>query len=247
MTDKEKNKIADILLDFYDEYHSNEINRPMIPSIYAGKIIDSLQEEPAYCTGIGEPKEESGVLGEMIKEMKEDPKPKFEVGSKIRVKPFSKGQFGIILDEWPRKIVDITGGYYILDDNRAYKIKHQDNWEVVEEPKDYRKDLDEEPVSEDIWKISKQYALRQVFASTDTKMTEQAYFALNLFSGHELAVAHKDGMLAMKQQMMKKAVNGIVCKNIHNELRVHSETIPDNHPSGVKFGDDVRLIIIKEE
>lgn len=47
MTDKEKkNKIADILLDFYDEYDSNEINRPMIPSIYAGKILDSMQEEP---------------------------------------------------------------------------------------------------------------------------------------------------------------------------------------------------------
>lgn len=47
MTDKEKkNKIADILLDFYDEHSSNEINRPMIPSIYAGKILDSLQEEP---------------------------------------------------------------------------------------------------------------------------------------------------------------------------------------------------------
>ena len=49
MTDKKKkNKIADILLDFYDEHCSNEINRPMIPSIYAGKIldfIDSLQEE----------------------------------------------------------------------------------------------------------------------------------------------------------------------------------------------------------
>lgn len=47
MIDKEKkNKIADILLDFYDEYHSNEINRPMIPSIYADKILNSLQEEP---------------------------------------------------------------------------------------------------------------------------------------------------------------------------------------------------------
>ena len=44
---EKENKIADILLDFYDEYHSNEINRPMIPSIYADKILDSLQEGPA--------------------------------------------------------------------------------------------------------------------------------------------------------------------------------------------------------
>lgn len=47
MTDKvQKNQIADILLDFYDEYDSNVINRPMIPNIYAGKILDSMQEEP---------------------------------------------------------------------------------------------------------------------------------------------------------------------------------------------------------
>lgn len=46
MTDKEKkNKIADILLEFYEEYQGNIPNRPMIPSIYAGKILDLLQEE----------------------------------------------------------------------------------------------------------------------------------------------------------------------------------------------------------
>lgn len=44
MTDKEK--IMDILLEFYEEYQGNIPNRPMIPSIYANKIIDSLQEEP---------------------------------------------------------------------------------------------------------------------------------------------------------------------------------------------------------
>ena len=58
MTDKEKkNKIADILLDFYDEYDSNVINRPMIPSIYAGKIIDSLQEE-----SVSEELEEAAIV-----------------------------------------------------------------------------------------------------------------------------------------------------------------------------------------
>lgn len=43
MTNKEK--IIDILLEFYEEYQGNIPNRPMIPSIYASKIIDSLQEE----------------------------------------------------------------------------------------------------------------------------------------------------------------------------------------------------------
>ena len=47
MTDKEKkSKIADLLLEFYEEYQCNMPNRPMIPSLYANKIIDSLQEKP---------------------------------------------------------------------------------------------------------------------------------------------------------------------------------------------------------
>lgn len=50
MTDKEqKDKIADILLEFYEEYQGNMPNRPMIPRIYASKIIDSMQEEPKEC------------------------------------------------------------------------------------------------------------------------------------------------------------------------------------------------------
>jgi hypothetical protein len=51
MTDKEKkNKIADILMDFQEEYSNEVINRPMLASLYAGDIlsfIDSLQEKPA--------------------------------------------------------------------------------------------------------------------------------------------------------------------------------------------------------
>ena len=35
-------------------------------------FINSMEEEPAQCTGIGEPKEELGVLGKMIKEMEEE-------------------------------------------------------------------------------------------------------------------------------------------------------------------------------
>ena len=46
MTDKEKkSKIADILLEFYEEYQCNMPNRPMIPSLYASKIINTMQEE----------------------------------------------------------------------------------------------------------------------------------------------------------------------------------------------------------
>lgn len=75
---------------------------------------------------------------------------------------------------------------------------------------DFIKPLEEEPVSEDMWEASKQYALRQVLASTDTEMSEQAYLDLRLFSGLELAIAHKDGANWQKEQMMKEAINAVV-------------------------------------
>ena len=43
---RDKEKIIDILLEFYEEYQDNIPNRPMIPNIYASKIINSMQEEP---------------------------------------------------------------------------------------------------------------------------------------------------------------------------------------------------------
>lgn len=67
--------------------------------------------------------------------------------------------------------------------------------------------LGEEPISQDMWEASKQYALRQVFASTDAKMTEQAYLSLKLFSGFEIAVAHKDGAEWQKEQFIKRLCN----------------------------------------
>lgn len=68
-------------------------------------------------------------------------------------------------------------------------------------------DVQEEPVSEEIWEASKQYALRQVLASTDTEMSEQAYLDLRLFSGFELAVAHKDGAKWKEEQFEKDYTN----------------------------------------
>lgn len=65
----------------------------------------------------------------------------------------------------------------------------------------------EEPVSEDTWEASKQYTLRQVLASTDAEMSEQAYLNLRLFSGFELAVAHKDGAQWQKEQIIKRLCN----------------------------------------
>lgn len=82
-----------------------------------------------------------------------------------------------------------------LDENASKKSLPQFYGMMEEDARflDFLDSIQEKPVSEEIWEASKQYALRQVLASTDTEMSEQAYLDLRLFSGFELAVAHKDG------------------------------------------------------
>lgn len=74
---------------------------------------------------------------------------------------------------------------------------------ALESIKNFIKSMKEEPVNKNILETSKQYALRQVLASTNTRMTEQAYLGICMFNVNELAAAHKDGMLKMKQQMIR--------------------------------------------
>lgn len=135
-------------------------------------------------------------------------------------------------------------------------------------------DLPKEPVSEDMWEASKQYALRQVLASTDAEMTEQAYLSLKLFSGFEIAVAHKDGANwqkeqdkqwlaeehkhifakgrdSMKQQMMKNAKEGVITFDYYGDNdKIYGCIAHDSfslEELGLKDGDKVKLLIIKEE
>ena len=109
----------------------------------------------------------------------------------------------------------------------------------------------EEPVSEDMWEASRQYALRQVFASTDTVMTEQAYLSLKLFSGFEIAVAHKDGANWQKQQMMKSAKDGVITFDYYGDNdKIYGCIAHDSfslEELGLKDGDKVKMIIIKED
>ena len=111
--------------------------------------------------------------------------------------------------------------------------------------------MQEEPVSEDMWEASKQYALRQVFASTDAEMTEQAYLSLRLFSGFEIAVAHKDGANWQKEQMMKEAKDGVITFDYYGDNdKIYGCIAHDSfclEELGLKDGDKVKLIIIKED
>jgi len=91
-----------------------------------------------------------------------------------------------------------------MDEHMAfYNDKAKEDYRFLSEIEEFIKASQEEPVSADMWEASKQYALRQVLASTDTKMSEQAYLDLRLFSGLELAVAHKDGAQWQKEQFEK--------------------------------------------
>lgn len=104
--------------------------------------------------------------------------------------------------------------------------------------------LQEEPVSEDLEDVSKRYALRQVMASTDTQLTEQAYLSLRLFNGYDLAVAHKDGANWQKNKMMEDAVDGVVAASAGVLIAtgfVKSEDV------NVKFGDKIKIIVVKED
>ena len=111
----------------------------------------------------------------------------------------------------------------------------------------------EEPASEDMWEASKQYALRQVLASTDTDMCELAYLDLRLFSGFELAVAHKDGANWQKQQMLKNAYDAYVSYIRENsEAVVHlkntSITMSCHFPKkDLEEGDQLKVVVIKQD
>lgn len=57
--------------------------------------------------------------------------------------------------------------------------------------------------------------------------------------------AFKAGAKWQKTQMMKEAVEGEITKDIHNLLHVKSGPLP--MPSEFKFGDKVKIIIIKDD
>lgn len=45
ISDVDVDKLCEILLEFYDEYDTNPINRPLIPRVYVDEIIKHIVEK----------------------------------------------------------------------------------------------------------------------------------------------------------------------------------------------------------
>lgn len=98
MTDKEKkSKIADILMDFQEEYSNEVVNRPMLASLYAGNIlsfIDSLQEKPVSEELEKAAKDYSNNLDNIRGSMGEQTRNAFKAGAKWQKEQMLKKSFG---------------------------------------------------------------------------------------------------------------------------------------------------------
>lgn len=90
--------------------------------------------------------------------------------------------------------------------------------------------LHEEPVNEELEKVAYEYSLYPV-APSKFVLAEQGF---------------KDGANWQKQQLMKKAIEGIVTTNIDGWINVMTGLIRPEE-AGANFGDKVKLIIIKED
>ncbi len=90
--------------------------------------------------------------------------------------------------------------------------------------------MQEEPVNEELEKVAYEYSLYPV-APSKFVLAEQGF---------------KDGANWQKQQLMKKAIEGIVTTNIDGWINVMTGFIRPEE-AGANFGNKVKLIIIKEK
>lgn len=118
------------------------------------------------------------------------------------------------------------------DDNRgAYKAKYEAFDKALELLTPSIVDSQpEEPVNEELEKVAYEYSLYPV-APSKFVLAEQGF---------------KDGANWQKQQLMKKAIEGIVTTNIDGWINVMTGFIRPEE-AGANFGDKVKLIIIKED
>lgn len=61
------------------------------------------------------------------------------------------------------------------------------------------------------------------------------------------AAAYEAGKQVMKRQMIKDAVNAVISTNIDGYVNVQTGLVLPKEVGNVKFGDNVKLIIVKED
>ena len=120
----------------------------------------------------------------------------------------------------------------VYDENRgAYKAKYEAFDKALELLTPSIVDSQpEEPVNEELEKVAYEYSLYPV-APSIWLLAEQGF---------------KDGANWQKQQLMKKAIEGIVTTNIDGWINVMTGFIRPEE-AGANFGNKVKLIIIKED
>ncbi len=131
-----------------------------------------------------------------------------------------------------------------MDEHMAfYNDKAKEDYRFLSEIEELIKDLQEEPVSENLHEAAKAYS---AFERSDD--TEVGY-DLNRYDGFIAGVEWKE------QQMTAKAVDAVVsqvpCANeiiLRNPESVHWSYLPQEmNKLGLNKGDKVKLIIVKED
>ncbi len=125
-----------------------------------------------------------------------------------------------------------------MDEHMAfYNDKAKEDYRLLSEIEELIKALQEEPVSEDLEEVAKQNQVKYVFDKNINKTTlaELKYIGVNNF---------KDGARWKEQQMMAKAIDGVVICD--EKLTFGYRDIVFEFPEELKVGDKVKMIIIKE-
>jgi len=116
--------------------------------------------------------------------------------------------------------------YLTTDASRLHRAMDEYHKFIIHECK-------EEPVSEELEEASKNHAVERFRTTRDKFLAEKCKWSF------------KAGAQWQKQQMMAKAVEG-GCFSYKNGF-VHISCDVDEHLTDVKFGDKVKVIVIKED
>ena len=107
---------------------------------------------------------------------------------------------------------------------------------------DYINSMPEEPVSEDLEETAHTYAAN----NGGRWLTDDIGIKIFAFNPQEVKDAFKAGAQWQKKQMMSKAIDALVHTFDNGYIRVGTQLLANNK-YGLKAGDKVKVILIKDE